>query len=74
MSSSGSMDSFTTGTSSRFASPRTTAPPLPALSDVQSIILDELIHMRQMMANHFAQVDRRLIDLESTIEAMFDEV
>ena len=50
------------------------APPLSALLDVQSIILDELIHMRQMMANHFAQVDRRLTNLEATTEAMFDEV
>ena len=49
-------------------------PPLLALSDTQSIILDELIHLRQMMLDHFDQIKRRLGDLETTIEAMFDEV
>ena len=29
------------------------APPLPTLPDTQSVILDELIHLRQMMMSRF---------------------
>ena len=38
------------------------------------MILDELIHLRQMMISHFDQMDRRINDLETTKISMFDEV
>ena len=50
------------------------APPLLALPNTQSVILDKLNHLRQTMINHFDQIDRRISDLETTIEAIFDEV
>ena len=49
--------------------------PLPlALPDTQSVILDELIHLKQMMISHFDQMDRKVSDLETTIDTMFDEM
>ena len=48
-------------------------PPAPlvlALSDTQSIILDELIHLRQMMISRFDQMDQRIAELESTTNAI----
>ena len=49
-------------------------PPPLALPDTQSVILDELIYLRQMMISHFDQMDKRINDLENTMDAMFDEV
>ena len=46
------------------------APPLLALPDTQSVILDELIHLRQIMMSHFDQMDRKISDLESTTDAI----
>ena len=47
------------------------APSLLALSDTQSIILDELTHLRQMMMSRFDQMDRRITDLKSTTNAIW---
>ena len=38
------------------------------------MILDELIHMRQMMISRFDQLDRRINELETITNTMFDEV
>ena len=51
--------------------PGSPAPPLLALSDTQSIILDELIHLRQMMMSRFDQMDRIITDLKSTTNAIW---
>ena len=38
------------------------------------MILDELIHLRQMMINCFDHMDMRISDLETTTDAIFNEV
>ena len=38
------------------------------------MILDELIHLRQMMINCFEHMNMRINDLETTTDAMFNEV
>ena len=47
------------------------APPLLALPNTHSVILDELIHLRQMMMNRFDQIGWRIFDLESTSDAIY---
>ena len=44
--------------------------PLLALPDSQFVILDKLIHLRQMMMSHFDQMNWRIEDLKSTKDAI----
>ena len=46
------------------------APPLVALPNIQFVILDKLIHLRQMMMSRFDQIDQRITNLESTTYAI----